>query len=89
MGTNFYIRGTTDRWDDSGHVGKRSCSAFTWGINPHTWQAVVEQEAHVPHPDDSRLIENEYGELFTIQEFAALVDECLVQYTHLIGTPFC
>lgn len=35
-----------------------------------------------------KIIENEYGDLFTIEEFKQIFEECPIQYTHTIGEYF-
>jgi hypothetical protein len=38
--------------------------------------------------DDPYLVENEYGDLFTMAEFEAVLRECPIQYTEHIGVDF-
>ena len=40
-----------------------------------------------PHADD-KVIENEYGDLYSLQEFEAVLSECPIQFTNSMGTIF-
>lgn len=55
--------------------GVRSCSSFSWAVEPGYLEGVAE-------------IENEYGDHFTRAEFLALLEECPIRFTHSIGVEF-
>lgn len=55
--------------------GVRSCSSFSWAVEPGYLEGVDE-------------IENEYGRHYTRTEFLALLEECPIQFTHSIGLEF-
>ena len=55
--------------------GVHSCSSFTWAVDPRSI-------------DRKRIIINEYGDRFTLDEFKQILEECPVQFTNLIGKEF-
>ena len=77
-------------------TGVASCSSFTWAIDPKKF---FEQKIEIEYegkctccgqvlPDSSKVIENEYGDLFTLEEFKQILQECPIQYTDSIGKCF-
>ena len=44
---------------------------------------------HRPHEHPEKIIENEYGRLFTLAEFWEVLEECPIQSFDLIGAYFC
>jgi hypothetical protein len=60
--------------------GVTSCSSFNWAIKKSHWKKLAE----IPNTE----IKNEYGDVFTIEQFEAVLSECPVQYFHLIGSIF-
>jgi len=60
-------------------TGVRSCSSFTWAINP----AELDN-----FPKRKKLIQNEYGDRFTLAEFLQILQECPIQFFDLIGKEF-
>jgi hypothetical protein len=55
--------------------GVASCSSFNWAID----------EVELLR---KRKVKDEYGDVFTLQEFKEILDECPVQYHHMIGQDF-
>ena len=41
-----------------------------------------------PFDDSEKVIENEYGDLYTLEEFRAVLEECPVQFIHSVGAYF-
>ena len=74
-------------------AGVMSCSSFTWAM-PH--MRLVEAIREVlscpccnrPYDDKDKVIENEYGDLFSWHEFLMVLEECPVQYSDSIGHEF-
>jgi hypothetical protein len=75
--------------------GVASCSSFSWAT-PHwkEWQrfatdvAVVPALGDQPPPPPVQVIEDEYGRLYTVDEFVAVLSECPVRYTDSVGQRF-
>lgn len=56
-------------------TGVRSCSSFSWAVEPGYLEGVDE-------------IEDEYGRRFTRGEFVAVLQECPIQFMDSIGRDF-
>jgi len=77
--------------------GVRSCSSFTWAQEPApilSGEKFGEKftcpacDQPIPKSADGKVIVDEYGRLFTLDEFKGILDECPVQYTYAVGTSF-
>lgn len=73
-------------------AGVASCSSFSWAVDPE--KLFSEKLAHecptCTGPfRGGKVIENEYGDLFTVEEFRQILEECPVQFTSMIGQTFC
>ena len=55
--------------------GVRSCSSFTWAIEYNVLAR-------------TRFVKDEYGTRLTIKQFRAILDECPIQYTDMVGQEF-
>lgn len=71
--------------------GVSSACSFTWAMLLE--QRVFGTEPNCPccqqvFNDPEKVIEDEYGNLYTLEEFAAVLDECPIQYGHEIGRCF-
>ena len=62
-------------------TGVRSCSSFTWAVPAIRWKKIVLQT-------QSKLVVDEYGDKYTIEEFKMILEECPIRYTHSIGEDF-
>lgn len=75
-------------------TGVKSCSSFSWAMSRQTLMEKVETWDKTCHvctqtvPDPEKVIQNEYGGLFTLEEFLAVLEECPIQYMDSIGTHF-
>ena len=74
-------------------MGVASCSSFTWAMDPKRileGKILLEACPNCARPFDDldKVIEDEYGHLFTIEEFRRVLEECPVQYKDSIGTQF-
>jgi hypothetical protein len=74
-------------------TGVASCSSFTWAMAPEKIPLELKDNDSCPccrreYEDKDKVIENEYGDLFTWDEFMAVLDECPVKYTNSIGENF-
>jgi len=76
-------------------TGVASCSSFSWAMSETRFG---EFKSSPPvqcclcgnrYPDPDKWIENEYDELFTIQEFQAILSECPIHYFRSVGERFC
>ena len=61
----------------SEHSGVRTVSSFNWAIDPDTLDDVLNEKTY-----------NEYGDEFTKEEFKALISDCPIHYTELVGREF-
>ena len=75
--------------------GVRSCSSFTWAIDPVEWKLIRNDLASILSSLDKEsrtktgwVIEDEYGRRFSIQEFQEVLLECPVQFFDSIGREF-
>ena len=62
-------------------TGVKSCSSFTWAVYPSRWKNLVKQSW-------TGFIEDEYGKIFDVEEFQAVLDECPIQFEDSIGQDF-
>ena len=77
-------------------AGVRSCSSFTWAISEAAWQEILNNpmrdgecpNCHRIYDDKDKVVENEYGDLFTLEEFAQILEECPVRYNDSRGQHF-
>lgn len=73
--------------------GVASCCSFTWAKPPQGLKLELEGDQMCPccrreYEDKDKVIENEYGDLFTWDEFLEVLKECPVQYFNSIGEEF-
>ena len=68
-------------------TGVASCSSWSWGVDPASWRELAVMAAR-GGADDPYLVEDEYGDLFTMAEFEAVLSECPMQFTEHIGVDF-
>jgi hypothetical protein len=61
----------------SAKTGVKSCSSFGWAIDPDKFKK-----------SKRRVIIDEYGQRLSREEFDAVLTECPVQYTYMIGQEF-
>jgi hypothetical protein len=76
-------------------TGVQSCASFTWAMSPDTLSSYVSQGSAGQCPccnrdydDKEKIIQDEYGDLFTWHEFLMILEECPVQYNDSIGQEF-
>jgi len=80
-------------------TGVRSCSSFSWAMPPECiWERLTLNtpcacgEGHVcplqETPDILAVIEDEYGGLYTLDMFKAVLEECPVQFMERLGQWF-
>jgi hypothetical protein len=75
-------------------TGVRGVCSFSWGIHPNTLATtVLESCISCPscqraYEDPEKVIEDEYGKLFTLEEFQEILADCPIQYYDSIGTIF-
>ena len=77
-------------------TGVRSCSSFRWGIDPKTILEsliTIGDDGACPCcsqvlPNPEKVIEDEHGRPYTLDEFKAVLEECPIQYTDMIGREF-
>lgn len=76
-------------------TGVKSCSSFSWAMKRERFEELKESKAGkcpccgTTYADQDKIIENEYGDLFTLEEFEQILQECPIQYTESIGQCFC
>jgi len=61
----------------SEHRGVRTVSSFNWAIEPDTLDDILNEKTY-----------NEYGDEFTKEELKALIGDCPIHFTDLIGKKF-
>jgi len=72
----------------------RSCSSFGWGMKLETLKELIKTEAlncpvcDRPFEDRQKVIVDEYGSLYTYDEFMEVLEECPIHYHDYIGTYF-
>ena len=74
-------------------MGVASCSSFTWAMDPdRLFKDSITTPLVCPccsRPfDDDKVVEDEYGKTYSMDEFKQVLDECPVQYKNSIGTVF-
>lgn len=69
-----------------------SCSSFSWAMNPgDAWGLLVAGKCPCCDQlfqEQDKVIEDEYGDLYTLEEFKQMLEECPIQYTHSVGKDF-
>ena len=80
--------------DPAPKSGVSSCSSFSWAMSEHyfdEWKSNPPQKCshcNASYSDLTKWIENEYGDLFTLIEFEAILSECPIHYFHSVGEEF-
>ena len=77
-------------------TGVRSASSFCWAMNPKDFWGIVRSSDLTPPVcsacfrrfDDGIPIEDEYGRLYSVEEFEAVILECPIQETDEVGERF-
>jgi len=75
-------------------TGVASCSSFRWAMKPSAFENARAKPrlfcpcCNAPFEAPEKFIENEYGELFTLEEFEAILKECPVVFLDSVGTQF-
>lgn len=59
-------------------AGVRSCSSFTWAQNENVWK-----QSRRKYP-----VVDEYGRKYTRRQFLAVLRECPIRYTRMVGQWF-
>ena len=67
-----------NKTEPSPKTGVKTCSSFTWAVDP---------EGFSP-PRRGKPIRDEYGRKYTAKGFDAVLSECPVQFTNLVGEDF-
>ena len=73
--------------------GVSSCSSFSWAMPADRLAEAIKGVLSCPccgreYGDKDKVVENEYGDLFTWHEFLMVLEECPVQYTDSVGQEF-
>jgi len=78
--------------------GVRSCSSFSWAMSMEQYAAaklgmVAYQCPECGHEktvetDDDYVFEDEYGKVYTSEEFSRVIDECPIQFRDGVGGRF-
>ena len=74
-------------------TGVRGCASFSWAIKPTELPTRLAAKPRCAScdrefEDAEHVIENQYGDVFTLDEFYAVLDECPIQFTRSVGTMF-
>lgn len=74
-------------------VGVATCSSFSWAMSKEALNVATNRSPTCPscgadYPDPDKVIEDEYGNLYTRAEFDKVLEECPIQYTDNIGQYF-
>jgi hypothetical protein len=76
-------------------TGVDGCSSFTWAMPENEWYALHQKPYAVcptcrsPYKDrPDAIIEDEYGRLYTADEFQGVLRECAIMFHHSIGKIF-
>lgn len=75
-------------------TGVASCSSFSWGMKQADLEKLFKSKAgNCPccgkaFDNQDKIIENEYGDLFTVEEFKQVLEECPVQFFDYVGEHF-
>jgi hypothetical protein len=59
-------------------TGVQSCASFSWAISPETWRTIIGRKR----------IKDEYGRWLCRADFEAVLSECPIQYSDLVGQDF-
>ncbi len=93
VSTNFYMRGRADCQNEK-HIGKTTCGEIVWAIFPIQLEELCNENMSEGCPCCGReydmkdkVIEDEYNDLYTIQEFMVYIDG-LRHDKSLIGVDF-
>ena len=76
-------------------TGVKSCASFTWGMSEERYNELMTSSAGAcptcgeVFKDKDKIIEDEYGDLFTLAEFREILSECPIQYDDMRTTTFC
>lgn len=69
---------------DEIRTGVRSCSSFTFAISP------IDKRLDLPKfLRYTKLVKDEYGREFTMEEFQKILEACPIKFHHLIHHVFC
>jgi len=74
--------------------GVSSAASFTWAMPPHiVLHDGFEKETHCLHcgqkfKEEDKIIESEYGDIYTLEEFKQILEECPIRFIHSIGEWF-
>jgi hypothetical protein len=73
-------------------TGVDGCASFSWCVPPGILEQLIQEHEACPTCDrpwhTPEVIENEYGDLYTLDEFKGVLEECPVQFTHSVGQSF-
>ena len=78
-------------------TGVRSCSSFSWAMPRERYELVLTGECVPaecpccgrPWDDPDKIIEDEYHNLYTQEEFKnQVLDDCPIHFTHSVGVHF-
>ena len=82
--------------------GVRSCSSFSWAMDPEHLELMAakslafemkcptchQELATDSHEDAEKVIRDEYGRMYTLEKFRAVLSECPIQFTDSVGSCF-
>lgn len=74
--------------------GVASCSSFSWAMQRSLLESKIDKlnrccsTCNKEWDNSDFVIENEYGDLFTLTQFEAILKECPIQYTNHVGQCF-
>jgi len=68
-------------------TGVASCCSFSWAM-PHTDFAALVNMKLEGYDEPDKVIVNEYGDLFTMEEFLEVLKECPIQFFDTVGDSF-
>jgi hypothetical protein len=77
-------------------TGVASCSSFTWAIEPEDLELCLEKYGggltcpccDRRYEDIGKVIEDEYGRLYSLEEFKQVLLECPIEYLDMVGKVF-
>lgn len=81
MGTHYYIRGYRNDDDPAVHIGRKSFSEFTWVMSIDYLKTQLTNKdkpmlcpcCRQEYTNQEKVIEDEYGHLYTFDEFCEKV----------------
>lgn len=94
MGTNYYL----SRYGKNEHIGKsvgigNNETCFLWAINPNELKQTLRYvKCHACEhiiSIENKIIENDIGEQFTLEEFLRKIKTSKKESFEFIGTDFC